>query len=159
MSLTEYDDLLFPEAPAERTTQYLDAASVLTALDLTHTSVTAALSSFEQEDLGAEEEAAATRALSKAAWWFLAKLRNTRHILEDYLPSDTAAVAELVVSRAVYELMLSTGQSGRAAERRVAIEEMALALFGAEFKPAESSTTPGSAVGVVAIPRRKRYPE
>jgi len=157
--MTEFDDLLFPKAPAARTTQYTSASMVLDALELTYASVTAALSAFEQEDLGTEDAAAAERALSKAAWWILAKLRNTRHILEDFIPKDTAALQEIIVSRAVYELMLSTGQAGRAAERRISIEEMAAALFGSDFKPAESSDKPGVSIGVVAIAKRKRFPE
>jgi hypothetical protein len=157
--MTEFDDLVYPKAQAPRATEYVSASMVLTALGLTHADVTAALSAFEQEDLGAEDEAAATRALTKAAWWMLAKLRKTTHVLEDFIPGDVESLKEILTSRAVYELQVSTGQSGVASELRISIQEMATALFGEEFRPAESSDKPGSAVGVVAKSHRKRFPE
>lgn len=158
MPYTDYDDVLLPQTPLSRTSEYKDAASVLEALSLTVASVTQALSAFEQEDLGAQDTAAVQRALDRSAWWLLAKLRSTRAILEDHLPEDAAAISDIVTGRAVYELALATGQSGRARERRTSIEEMAIALFGADFRSAESNG-PGAPVGVVAVPVRKRYPE
>ena len=156
--VTGFDDLLFSKTPPVRTSEYVSASMVLETLELTSGSVKAALSPFEQEDLGTEDAAAMDRALSKAAWWILAKLRNTRHILEDFIPDESTALQEIIISRAIYELALATGQSGKARERRTSIEEMAIALFGADFRPADA-TGPGGAVGVVAIPVRKRYPE
>lgn len=158
MPYTDYDDVLLPHENQARTSEYRDAASILEAIGCTVASVTQALTAFEQEDLGAQDAAAVQRALDRAAWWLLAKLRSTRHVFEDYLPQDTAAISDIVIGRAIYELALATGQSGKARERRTAIEEMAVALFGADFRPAES-TVPGAPVGVVAVPIRKRYPE
>lgn len=158
MPYTDYDDVLLPREVPAATSDYRDAASVLEALNLAAASVTQALSAFEQEDLGAQDSAAVQRALDRAAWWLLSKLRSTRHAIEDFLPQDTAAISDIVVGRAVYELALATGQSGKARERRTSIEEMATALFGADFRLAESSG-PGAPVGVVAVPVRKRYPE
>ena len=158
MAYTDYDDVLLPSSPLPRTSTYRDAASVLEALSLTVASITQALSAFEQEDLGAQDTAAVQRALDRAAWWLLAKLRSTRAILEDHLPEDAAAISDIVTGRAVYELALATGQSGKARERRTSIEEMAVALFGADFRPADSSG-PGAPVGMVSVPVRKRYPE
>jgi hypothetical protein len=112
---------------------YVSADMVLEALNLTYTSVANELTAFEQADLAADDEVAATRALRRAAWWLLAKLRTTDHILEDYIPQSLDMVKTIVVSRAVYELMLSTGQSSIASERRISIEEMAIALFGADL--------------------------
>lgn len=158
MAYTDYDDVLLPSSPLSRVSVYKDAASVLEALSLTVTSVTQALSAFEQEDLGAQDTAVVQRALDRAAWWLLAKLRSTRAILEDYLPDDAAAISDIVTGRAVYELALATGQSGKARERRTSIEEMAVALFGADFRPADSSAS-GAPVGRVSVPVRKRYPD
>lgn len=158
MAYTDYDDVLLPSSLPSRTSIYKDAASVLEALGLAVTSVTQALSAFEQEDLGAQDEAAVQRALDRAAWWLLAKLRSTRHVIEEFLPADAPAISDILVGRAVYELALATGQSGKARERRTSIEEMAVALFGADFRPADSNV-PGAPVGMVSVPVRKRYPE
>lgn len=158
MPYTDYDDVLLPHEPLATSSEYRDAASVLEALTLTTASITQVLSAFEQEDLGAQDSAAVQRALDRAAWWLLAKLRNTKHILESFLPEESLSVAKIVTDRAVYELALATGQSGKARELRTAIEEMAFALFGADFRSADSSS-PGAPVGVVSVPIRKRYPE
>jgi hypothetical protein len=157
--MTEFDDFVYPKAQAPRATEYVSADLVLAALGLSYEDVTAKLTAFEQDDLHADEELAVTRALTGATWWMLAKLRKTSHIMEDFLPDSEEPIKEILLSRAVYELQLATGQSGIAAERRVSIEEMATSLFGVEFGTAVTESKPGSAVGVVAKPRRRRFPE
>jgi hypothetical protein len=163
MALTEFDDLLFQQPPARRVSMYNSADLVLEALGLTYVSIADELTAYEQSDLSADDEASATRALQRAAWWMLAKLRKTEYILEDFLPQDATMVKDILVSRAIYGLMLSTGQSGVAAERRISIREMATALFGPEFWPDEQTGTsaasaPGTPAGGVARIPRKRYP-
>jgi hypothetical protein len=157
---TDFDDLIYPRGQSKRSSEYGSADVVVELLGLGAADVQGELTAFEQEDLGAADDLAATRALSRAAWWMLAKLRKTSHILEDYIPQDEEQVKGILLSRAVYELQLATGQSGVAGERRISIEEMATALFGTEFSPAEKEgSAAGSAVGVVAKPHRKKYPE